>query len=693
MLKYRSVRNHAFISSRFVAGISLLALLLTASSVFAQTPSPTPHPTGNLLSSTQSSLLTQAISRVQFFDGSTAYYTRTNLQQDLTWGESYVLISYLNIFQATLDPYYLDLFVKHADAVIQARDDRAGRTPSFPAWADSVPALQGNTYWLAVDSGMIIFPIARFAALAKNYNLNTRIPKTVMNRYPSLARYLSITEIANRYASYSREGILWMARREYREAASIRIGRWWDTIFSYVNSGSFNQNTLNLFNSVTLSSPAGTTLTANGFSSIRGYLQPREESAPFFFSSNSKAHGEVGELPYNMENSIGIAAAYLYQYYEQPELLKIAKGLTRNYSDALVTITLFPNAFNVDYWGVGPRMLGLGTPEDISHGWIAGALFLTTMHESGVGMPASVVGRFGRIALDILPGPGGEIYSNLAQQLPDPPKPSDPPDTERFRVYPWWTNLNPYTPGITGVATTVFTNRVPQAAQTYGDAVTLVGVSELLRNSGNRVYGATCQSDSQCSSGICYGLGPNTVQGVCGTRLGNNSNCTRHLDCASGICGSNGLCLASGRAFGQTCSLHSDCASGRCFSGSCQAPYAWSSIGGACLSDLDCPSNGVCGNGTCRIRNALGNGSTCTRNEECASGDCFSNQVCQARLGLGSTCRVDNDCASNICFKNMVCAAPLGTGSTCYKNQECVSNRCVDAPTPTSYNRKAGVCS
>ena len=653
---------------------------------------PTPDPSGNLLSSSRASLLGQAIARVQNLDGPDGYYLRNNLNQNLTWGESYVLMACLSLFEATLDPYYLDLFVKHADAVIQSRDDRAGRTPSHPAWANAVPLLQGNAYWLGVDTGMITIPIARFAARSVTYNLNTRIPKTVMNLYPNLSRYVSISEIAARYAGYSREGVLWMARREYREADSVLSGNWPDTWLSYFNPGPVFPVSWYLFHGKTRSSPAALALTVTGFSGIRGYLQPREESAPFLFSSSGKAHAEAGELPYNMQNSLGIAAAYLYQYYQQPELLKIAKGLARNYSDALVADSRYPDAFYVDYWGVEPNDLGLGTPEDSGHGWIAGAVFLSAMHESGAGMPSGVVGRFGRIALDILPGPGGEIYSNLNRE---PPSPTEDPNA-RFKVYPWWSNLEPYTPGIANLASSVFATRVPQSADTYGDAVTLLAVSELIKNSGTRGYNSPCQLDAQCASGICFGLGPNTVQGVCGSRLGDNSTCTRHLDCVSGICGSNGLCLASGRSQGSSCTLHSDCASGRCISGSCRSPYAWSSIGGSCLSDLDCPYQGVCTNGTCASRQALGNGSTCSRNEECVTGDCFSNQVCQSRLGIGSTCRVDNDCESNICFQNRMCATPLGPGSTCYKNRECLSGSCNLQNPPSTpsgpYDRKQGRC-
>jgi hypothetical protein len=623
----------------------------------------------------------QAIARALELDRNGGYSTQGNLGQQYTWGESYVLMGYLNLYQATLDPYYLHLFVKHADEVIKKRDDRAHLFHSYPAWAVRIPSLQGNVYWLAVDQGMILIPLAKFAALVKNFNLDTRIPTGIRLRYPALRGYTSMTEIANRYAAYGGETLLWIAKREYRESILPVFGQFESTKLAARARGWTPDVSFSL---LYLTGSMNLYLSAQGYSPIRGYMQPREESAKFLFASNGKSHAEAGEIPYNMQNSLGIAAGYLYQFNGRPEFLKIAKGLFRNYMDALSTSRAgFETTFYVDYWGVEPTALGFGTPEDISHGWIAGALFLGALHESGVGVQSGVVGRYGRLATERLRDSYGKVYVNINRQD------EGHPDT---RTYPWWSEVESYTPGIRAFASTFFSTKVDQSD--LGDAVNFLSITELLRNSGIRAYGATCQTDAQCASGICYGLGRNSIQGVCGNRLGDGSTCTRHFDCTSGICGSSGVCLNSGRALNGICVEHSDCSSGRCFAGSCRSPVAWSSIGGQCLSDLDCPSNGVCGNGICAVRNALGNGSACTRSEECLSEDCFDNRLCQARLGNGSTCRVGNDCSSGICFANQVCGAVLGNGSVCYQHQECSSKKCnINSYPPNgNYWRPHGVC-
>jgi hypothetical protein len=117
--------------------------------------------------------------------------------------------------------------------------------------------------------------------------------------------------------------------------------------------------------------------------------------------------------------------------------------------------------------------------------------------------------------------------------------------------------------------------------------------------------------------------------------------------------------------------------------------------GAACISDLNCVS-GLCASGVCAQRFALGVGSTCSRNEECASNDCFDNKVCQNRLGNGSHCRTNNDCVSGACHENKICAAPMGGGSKCYQDEECVTGKCKITTFPDNklnqYWRPYGKC-
>jgi len=61
-----------------------------------------------------------------------------NLTGRIVWNEAQFMESLLNMYELTKDMHYLELFVEHADHVLQARDDRAGR-PDYggrlrPGW-------------------------------------------------------------------------------------------------------------------------------------------------------------------------------------------------------------------------------------------------------------------------------------------------------------------------------------------------------------------------------------------------------------------------------------------------------------------------------------------------------------------------------------------------------------------------------
>lgn len=69
--------------------------------------------------------------------GRTLLYS-DNLTGRIVWNEAQFMESLLNMYELTKDMNYLELFVEHADHVLQARDDRAGRLDyagrSRPGW-------------------------------------------------------------------------------------------------------------------------------------------------------------------------------------------------------------------------------------------------------------------------------------------------------------------------------------------------------------------------------------------------------------------------------------------------------------------------------------------------------------------------------------------------------------------------------
>lgn len=102
----------------------------------------------------------------------------------LAWGSSGIIKSYVLMYEATDDTYYLDRFIQFADRLWEVRSDHAGirdvlRDKMMPAWT-STRYSQGKPTVCMVHTGMITYPVARFVWLVK-----TR---------PELSRYMARAE-------------------------------------------------------------------------------------------------------------------------------------------------------------------------------------------------------------------------------------------------------------------------------------------------------------------------------------------------------------------------------------------------------------------------------------------------------------------------------------------------------------------
>lgn len=89
----------------------------------------------------------------------------------LAWGESYRMVAYVSMYEATKDSTYLKSAMARFDAVLKARDDRKGlrdeiRGKIMPAWGCSTYT-KGKHYVWIVHAGMISYPIARAAYLIR----------------------------------------------------------------------------------------------------------------------------------------------------------------------------------------------------------------------------------------------------------------------------------------------------------------------------------------------------------------------------------------------------------------------------------------------------------------------------------------------------------------------------------------------
>lgn len=70
-----------------------------------------------------------------------AHKYKTNEAGGLAWAESYIMMSYVAMYEATSDTKYLDKLISHADAVMRNRDSERGvldyRGLSLPGWTAS----------------------------------------------------------------------------------------------------------------------------------------------------------------------------------------------------------------------------------------------------------------------------------------------------------------------------------------------------------------------------------------------------------------------------------------------------------------------------------------------------------------------------------------------------------------------------
>jgi hypothetical protein len=91
---------------------------------------------------------------------------------EIAWGESYRLAALVEMLDAARDPKYAELAIKLSDWIAMSRDDRQGLRDEFrhqvvPAWG-STNYSKGARYVWAVHTGMIVAPMARFAAVVRN---------------------------------------------------------------------------------------------------------------------------------------------------------------------------------------------------------------------------------------------------------------------------------------------------------------------------------------------------------------------------------------------------------------------------------------------------------------------------------------------------------------------------------------------
>ena len=96
----------------------------------------------------------------------------TNLGGNIAWGQGYQFAALVEMFDVTRDPKYAELAVRLGDWIAEARDDRHNlrdevRDRVLPGWSTTGYS-EGKRYVWAVHTGVIVAPMARFAAVVRS---------------------------------------------------------------------------------------------------------------------------------------------------------------------------------------------------------------------------------------------------------------------------------------------------------------------------------------------------------------------------------------------------------------------------------------------------------------------------------------------------------------------------------------------
>jgi hypothetical protein len=192
-------------------------------------------------------------------------------------------------------------------------------------------------------------------------------------------------------------------------------------------------------------------------------------------------------------------------------------------------------------------------------------------------------------------------------------------------------------------------------------------------STGTALPSVTCGNDAKDADESDIDCG-----GICAACPA-SASCTRHADCASGVCRAavcqEGTCddettngnesdvdCGPGCATcedGKACTTSADCKSEVCANGICRAPTCDDGVQNAQESALDC-------GGSCA---GCPDGEDCADGRDCASSLCEAGQCvsCHDRVTNGG--ESDEDCGGSVCIG-------CGEGQSCVLDGDCASNAC-----------------
>lgn len=93
----------------------------------------------------------------------------------LAWSQSYLMEAYLDMYEATGEEKYLKSFVRQADRIVVNTDQSSGmkdyKGRSLTGWSATRYSQRGERVVWLVHSGMITYPLARFAVIVNRSKL------------------------------------------------------------------------------------------------------------------------------------------------------------------------------------------------------------------------------------------------------------------------------------------------------------------------------------------------------------------------------------------------------------------------------------------------------------------------------------------------------------------------------------------
>jgi len=179
--------------------------------------------------------------------------------------------------------------------------------------------------------------------------------------------------------------------------------------------------------------------------------------------------------------------------------------------------------------------------------------------------------------------------------------------------------------------------------------------------------GEPCGSDDECANTAWH-----VATGVCG--LPNGDPCSSYADyqCASGNCDDTSSTCQAKKAIGSPCEDSTECVTSYC-------DYNTSTCQERCYTDEECEEDEFCDWDLERCLSKLEDGNGCDDDDECVSGYCNFDDVCQQKPGIGDECSSTYDCYPEGYCANNACAPRLPPGAGCEVLDSCAEPfLCID---------------